>query len=372
MALPTSGPLSIDDIHIEAGGASGSLAGLNNEDIRDLIGKASGETSTISEFYGAASASGNVEIRAWGGWGGDVYDEVDGGRGKGRRLTWIGTVISGTRINLMAGGNGTSGQAYQATWEPYGSGGGGASTAYLGSNQFDHTYPLLIAGGGGGSGVSLTTSSGSFNSAGGFANANGPGAGESPITTGAPSGYVAPQGGNLNGSGSGGAGGSVNLPNLGVTTGGAGTAWSNGTGGIGGNGFLYNNTDGASNYLSSLGGRSIYLVSGTGGRGTGQLLGLGVYDMGSSGGGGGYGGGGGAAPNGTGSSSAGGAMLGGAAGGSGLFSQPSLGATYASTSNNGSLSANSGGRIELWVDGVKVKERWAGGNSSSDTYYIIP
>jgi hypothetical protein len=370
MALPTSGPLSINDIHIEAGGASGSLAGLNDEDIRDLIGKASGEISTISEFYGAA-AGGNVEIRAWGGWGGEVYDAVDGGRGRGRRLTWIGTVISGTKIWLLAGGNGSGGLVGLNTFNgksAYGSAGGGASTAYIDSNQFAHTYPLLIAGGGGGSGVN----SGTFNSAGGFANANGPGAGESPITTGAPSGYVAPQGGNLNGSGSGGAGGSVNLPNLGVTTGGAGTAWSNGTGGIGGNGFLYNNTDGASNYLSSLGGRSIYLVSGTGGRGTGQLLGLGVYDMGSSGGGGGYGGGGGAAPNGTGSSSAGGAMLGGAAGGSGLFSQPSLGATYASTSNNGSLSANSGGRIELWVDGVKVKERWAGGNSSSDTYYIIP
>jgi hypothetical protein len=352
MALPTSGPLSIDDIHIEAGGASGSLAGLNNEDIRDLIGKASGETSTISEFYGA-EAGGNVEIRAWGGWGGDVYDEVDGGRGKGRRLTWIGTVISGTRINLMAGGNGTSGQAYQATWEPYGSGGGGASTAYLGSNQFDHTYPLLIAGGGGGSGVSLTTSSGSFNSAGGFANANGPGAGESPITTGAPSGYVAPQGGNLNGSGSGGAGGSAIAP----YTGGAGTAWSPGAGGFGGNGY-----SGGTASLVSDGGRGIYLVSCGGGRGSTDSSG--GPGFGGSGGGGGYGGGG-AAPNNA-------AMLGGAAGGSGLFSQPSLGATYESTSNNGSLSANTGGRIELWVDGVQVIQRTTSGNSASDSHYTIP
>lgn len=365
MALPTSGPLSVNDIHIEAGGSSGSLAGLNDEDIRDLIGKASGETSAISEFYGAA-AGGNVEIRAWGGWGGGVSDEVDGGRGKGRRLTWIGTVISGTRINLVAGGNGTPGQAYFFNGiDPYGSGGGGASTAYMGSNQYDHTHPLLIAGGGGGSGVSLITPSGPFNSAGGFANANGPGAGESPITTGAPSSYVAPQGGNLNGSGSGGAGGSVISPNWGATAGGAGTAWSNGTGGFGGDGFI-----GMFNYLSSYGGRSIHQVSGTGGRGSSQLLGL--YDQGSSGGGGGYGGGGGAPPNGTGSYSAGGAMLGGAAGGSELFSQPSLGATYESTSGNGSLSTNSGGRIELWVDGVKVKELLTSGNSESATYYTIP
>lgn len=367
MTLPTSGPLSVNDIHIEAGGSSGSLAGLNDEDIRDLIGKASGETSAISEFYGAA-AGGNVEIRAWGGWGGTVSDETDGGRGKGRRLTWIGTVISGTRIELVAGGNGTPGQAYWFSGiDPFGCGGGGASTAYIGNNEYDHTHPLLIAGGGGGSGVSTLISSGPFSSAGGFANANGPGAGESPVTTNAFPSYVAPQGGNLNGSGSGGAGGSLTSPDFGVLTGGAGTAWSNGTGGFGGDGFVY----GSWGSLVSLGGRSIYQVSGGGGGGSEQLLGL--YDQGSSGGGGGYGGGGGATPNGTGAfGGTGGPMLGGAAGGSELFSQPSLGATYESTSDNGSLSTNSGGRIELWVDGVKVKELLTSGNSAGHSHYTIP
>lgn len=59
MALPTSGPLSLNQIHIEAGGTSGTTASLNDADIRALIGKASGATMSFSEWYGA---SGSVTI----------------------------------------------------------------------------------------------------------------------------------------------------------------------------------------------------------------------------------------------------------------------------------------------------------------------
>jgi hypothetical protein len=41
MALPTSGPISLNEIHIEAGGTSGTTASINDADIRALIGKAS-------------------------------------------------------------------------------------------------------------------------------------------------------------------------------------------------------------------------------------------------------------------------------------------------------------------------------------------
>ena len=55
MVLPASGPLSLDDIHVEAGGTTGTLASINDADIRALIGKASGVAMSFSEWYGASA-----------------------------------------------------------------------------------------------------------------------------------------------------------------------------------------------------------------------------------------------------------------------------------------------------------------------------
>lgn len=55
MALQTSGAISLNEIHIEAGGSSGSTASLNDSDIRGLINKASGATMSFSEWYGASA-----------------------------------------------------------------------------------------------------------------------------------------------------------------------------------------------------------------------------------------------------------------------------------------------------------------------------
>ena len=51
MALPSSGAISLNQIHTGAGGASGDLANLNDTDIRALIGKASEAEMSFSEFY---------------------------------------------------------------------------------------------------------------------------------------------------------------------------------------------------------------------------------------------------------------------------------------------------------------------------------
>ena len=59
MALQSSGQISLNDIHVEAGGSSGSLAGINDSDIRDLIDKSSGAQMSFSEWYGAAAFSGS-------------------------------------------------------------------------------------------------------------------------------------------------------------------------------------------------------------------------------------------------------------------------------------------------------------------------
>ena len=55
MALQTSGAISLNQIHVEAGGSSGTTVGLNDTDVRGLIGKGSGVQMSFSEWYGAAN-----------------------------------------------------------------------------------------------------------------------------------------------------------------------------------------------------------------------------------------------------------------------------------------------------------------------------
>lgn len=55
MALQTSGAISLNEIHIEAGGTSGTTVSLNDSDIRSLGGVASGAIG-FADFYGASAA----------------------------------------------------------------------------------------------------------------------------------------------------------------------------------------------------------------------------------------------------------------------------------------------------------------------------
>jgi len=57
MALPSSGQITINQIHVEAGGSSGSEATINDGDIRSLIGKDSAVQNAFNEYYGSASTS---------------------------------------------------------------------------------------------------------------------------------------------------------------------------------------------------------------------------------------------------------------------------------------------------------------------------
>ena len=58
MALQTFGPISLNDIHIEAGGisVSGTQASINDTDIRGLIGKGSGVQMAFNEWWGASAS----------------------------------------------------------------------------------------------------------------------------------------------------------------------------------------------------------------------------------------------------------------------------------------------------------------------------
>ena len=55
MALQSSGAIALDDMHVEAGGNSGSTATINDADIRDMIDKSDGATMAFNEWYGASS-----------------------------------------------------------------------------------------------------------------------------------------------------------------------------------------------------------------------------------------------------------------------------------------------------------------------------
>ena len=52
MALQTSGAISLNDIHVEAGGTSGSSVSLGDSDIRAVAGSASGAAAFIGSCYG--------------------------------------------------------------------------------------------------------------------------------------------------------------------------------------------------------------------------------------------------------------------------------------------------------------------------------
>lgn len=56
MPLDSSGAISLNEIHVEAGGTSGTECSLNDSDIRALISKSAGATMSFNEWYGASAS----------------------------------------------------------------------------------------------------------------------------------------------------------------------------------------------------------------------------------------------------------------------------------------------------------------------------
>jgi len=54
MALQSTGAISLNDLHVEVGGTTGTVVSLNDADIRDLVGVTSGAIN-VQSFYGASS-----------------------------------------------------------------------------------------------------------------------------------------------------------------------------------------------------------------------------------------------------------------------------------------------------------------------------
>ena len=55
MALQTSGAISLNDIHVEVGGTSGTLCSLNDADFRSLISVGNNENQSLQLYYGKSN-----------------------------------------------------------------------------------------------------------------------------------------------------------------------------------------------------------------------------------------------------------------------------------------------------------------------------
>ena len=56
MPLQSSGQISLNDLHVEAGGTTGTQCSMNDSDIRGLVSAAANSQMTFSGFYGASSS----------------------------------------------------------------------------------------------------------------------------------------------------------------------------------------------------------------------------------------------------------------------------------------------------------------------------
>ena len=55
MATPSSGAISLNDMHVEAGGSSGTSCSINDSDIRLIANKSSGATASWNDYYSRAA-----------------------------------------------------------------------------------------------------------------------------------------------------------------------------------------------------------------------------------------------------------------------------------------------------------------------------
>lgn len=78
MALQTSGQISLNDIHVEAGGASvsGTACNINEADIRGLISASSGAAMDFADWYGASASQDFTTVKS-----GHTFHTYTGGRG---------------------------------------------------------------------------------------------------------------------------------------------------------------------------------------------------------------------------------------------------------------------------------------------------
>ena len=148
MPLPSSGSISLNQIHIEAGGSSGSQASLNDADIRAMIGKSSGASNAFSEYRGVSAAAPIATYKGTTQTTGNGFPAGYVSLSSGTKVVVVCMCIPGyenTYVNLgssamtKAASNGHSGHSAiyylqtSASGSQYisGNGGSGRSTSYV-------------------------------------------------------------------------------------------------------------------------------------------------------------------------------------------------------------------------------------------------
>lgn len=151
MALQNSGALSLNEMHVEAGGSSGSQCTINDSDIRGLIDKSSGATMSFNEWYGASNVSYVITVSP-NISGSGTYD-LSSALSLGTHGQWtISPQSNDITVDIaMWGGGGASGWLYYGVSSyttNVGPGGGGGST--LGRLVLKHgtNYVLQVGEGG--------------------------------------------------------------------------------------------------------------------------------------------------------------------------------------------------------------------------------
>ena len=173
MGLQSSGAISLNEIHIEAGGSSGTQATINDSDIRALISKSSGAQMSFNEWYGA-SAGVTVTLSS-GATNRDVSSLF--GNNFSASIAKILVINSGVEIGATNTGNyaihvpsgmggtlniqnaGTISGAGGAG-SSSGTGGAGGAAININSNNVTVTNTGTIRGGGGGGGKGANGSPG--------------------------------------------------------------------------------------------------------------------------------------------------------------------------------------------------------------------
>lgn len=79
MPLQSSGQISLNEIHIEAGGTSGTACNINESDIRGLISASSGAAMDFADWYGASASQNFTTVKS-----GHARGTYTGGRGATR------------------------------------------------------------------------------------------------------------------------------------------------------------------------------------------------------------------------------------------------------------------------------------------------
>jgi hypothetical protein len=155
MPLPSSGPISLNNVNVELGLAGALSISLNQSNLRTLFKVTTpGSTISMSNGYGKSRMPSSMQVLVVAGGGGSGA----GGGGGGGVLPWFTlTPVAATNYAITIGGASTQGNGgdSQFTASYIAKGGGAGGLGYCGSS------PGSTGGSGGGSGNPCRGSSGS-------------------------------------------------------------------------------------------------------------------------------------------------------------------------------------------------------------------